>query len=102
MSTSLETRLKAEGLKIAIEELTKQSPLVQYFDDGHAEMYFKEEQIKPLQALLEDTLKKAGKGKQDVKIHVEPIIIPVMLKKALPFIAGLLFAGIILGRLSKR
>lgn len=102
MASSLETQLKAEALKIAIGQLTKQTPLVQYFDDGHAEMYFKEEQIKPLQALLDDTLKKAGKGKQDIKIHVEPVIIPVMLKKALPFIVLLLVAGFLAGRFSKR
>lgn len=102
MSVALETQLKAEGIKLAFAQLTKQTPLVQYFDDGHAEMYFKEEQIRPLQALLESTMKKAGEGKQDVKIHVEPIIIPVMLKKALPFIVLLLVAGFLAGKFSKR
>jgi hypothetical protein len=100
MATDLSTQLKAEGLKIAIEQLTKQSPTLQYFDDGHAEMYFKEEQIKPLQRFLEDVLQKAGKGKQGIKLHVEPILFPVMLKKALPFIVLLLVAGFVAGRIS--
>lgn len=90
----LQTRLQAEGIALAIKTATGKAPLVQYYSDGHVEIYFKEADIKFLREYLETALSK--KPSADIRLNALPILLPVVLKRVYPLIIGLVLAGYLL------
>ena len=96
---SLQTRLKAQGLALAIRTATGESPLVSDFSD-YSELTFDPEQVKRLRVKLRGALDSAMKPGEpgDVRLDPTPIVLPVVLEKVLPVVLLSALAIYLLGR----
>jgi hypothetical protein len=94
MSNALETRLKAEGIALAIQTATGKTPVVRYYPDNHAEIFFNAADVKFLQAYTEKLL--SAKAKTDIRLNAMPVLIPSLLKRAAPYLIGLIALGYLL------
>ena len=98
MPASIDTTIKAEATATAIGAATGQYPQVLYTDDT-ANIIFTEAQGKAIRDFIEKQLA-APKGK--INLELMPVIMPLVLKKALPpailAAVGLLLIGYHLGK----
>lgn len=82
---TLQVQLKATALASAIKAVTGQQPKIKYDSTGKALLYFTESQNNILRQYVENQLnKKSG----EVTVEIAPIINPIAIKKALPYIIG--------------
>jgi hypothetical protein len=88
---ALQNRLQAEGISTAIKIATGKDPVVKFYPDGHAEIFFDSKDVKFLQDYIDKIM--SAKPSTDVRVHALPIILPALLKKAAPLIIGLFVAG---------
>lgn len=102
MPHALKTRLYAETLLLAIQTITenKVKPIVKYFPDNHAEIFFTPADITFLKKLLEKLLTEKPKTAPeiDVRIHAIPILLPVIGKRLVAPVAGIALTGFIVGK----
>jgi len=91
----LEVTLKSKALQTAIDAGTGQKPKIKTVN-GKTILYFSEKQQKVLGQQLENQLnKKSGQ----ITVEVAPVINPIIIKKAVPYLAGALAIGYIIGKL---
>lgn len=91
----LEVTIKSTALQTAIQAGTGQKPKIRK-DGGKTILYFSEPQQKVLRQQLENQLnKKSGQ----ITVEVAPIINPLILKKALPYLVATIGIGYIVGKL---
>ena len=90
--------LQAEGINLAIEKLTGEKAYIQYSPSG-ADLYFTPDQVQRARPFFTAILEKKPSGTDNINIHAEPIVAPIILKKAAPYIIGLVIVGYILGKL---
>ena len=97
----LQTRLQAEGLVAAIYTVTGIKPQARYYTDGHAEIFFADQDVKKLRDYVDKLLSTKPKktAATDVRVHALPILVPPVAKRALPYIIGLIALGYILGKI---
>jgi len=92
---NLQTTLKAGALQIVAEQLTGIKPDIETFPD-HVRLYWTPENQRAMQYYIENQLKPRPAG--DVRIDVAPILLPLGVKKILPYALGILAIGFIIGR----
>jgi hypothetical protein len=93
-----QTILKAEGILFAIEKLTGARPYIRYSPSG-ADIYFTPAQVASVRPVVTALLEKKPAPGDNINIHAAPIVAPIILKKAAPFVLGILVVGYILGKL---
>jgi len=91
------TVAKTQAISLALNSIVGSSPTVEY-TDTYGKISFTPDQVSKLQSMMQST----GSEADDVQIDFLPVILPVLVKKALPYVLGLLALGIIIGRKSKR
>jgi hypothetical protein len=92
---NLQTTLKASAIQIAARELTGISPEIEQYPD-HVRLFWTPENQRAMQQYIENQLKPRPAG--DVQIDVAPILLPLGVKKVLPYALGILAIGFIIGR----
>ena len=88
------TILKTELFATAIQKLTGERPAVNYFPN-YSEIYFSKNQAKKIQEMIEK------EKESDIRIKFMPVIIPIAIKKLLPYGIGLFIAGLLTSKLLK-
>jgi hypothetical protein len=98
---NIRTLAQANIYALAIEKITGQKPEIVSFDT-YVKLLFTPDQVIALQAYLDQQIKGAIKPQlgppSGVIIDIMPIAGPVMLKKALPLIAGIAILGFLAGK----
>ena len=92
------TMLKAEAVALAIEKLTGEKPYISYAPAG-TDLYFTPAQVEKIKPVLTALIDKKPTPADRINIHAAPIVAPIILKKAAPFIVGLVALGYVLGKL---
>jgi hypothetical protein len=90
--------LKAEGTALALEKLTGQKAYISYSPSG-ADLYFTKTQIKTITPIIRALIAKKPSKTDNINIHMVPILAPIILEKAAPYILGCLAVGFLLGKL---
>lgn len=91
------TIAKAQVTGAALQKIFGEEPSYQYADD-HVRVYFEPDRLKNVQARIQTM---AASGPSDVRIDWVPMVTPFALKKGAPVVAGLIIAGILIGRMTK-
>ena len=90
--------VKATSIGALVYALTGTYPIVEK-KEKYTEIRFTPEQVKILQATLKSWHdKEAG----DVRVDVQPVLLPFYLKRYAWYIAGAVMAGLVIGGLIKR
>ncbi len=76
-----------------LEKLTGETPAIEYAAD-YARIYYHPDKLKMVQKKLQK-MSTASPG--DIRVDWFPMIVPMAIKKALPFAAGLFFLGYLIG-----
>lgn len=90
------TRLKAEGIALALEKLTGQEPIIQDNETYYSLYWTNAQQAEILETLNE---KFASGGESEIRVEWFPVVRPVVIKKALPYAIGIFAAGFIIGKI---
>jgi hypothetical protein len=93
----LQTQIKAGIIAGAFKAITGYEPMITERPDGSAYLVFKTEEIPKIRASLQQLTVKAGKATGDVSVSIAPVLLPLVLKYALPVIIGLVAGGAFLG-----
>lgn len=92
------TQIKAQAIGVLVQKITGEQPKI--IDRGtSAYIDFTPAQQIKLREYLRNQLKPRPAG--DVQINAAPILIPVFLEKAAPYILAIAAAGFLAGRLTK-
>jgi hypothetical protein len=95
---SITTDIRAELISAAVQQITGEKPILTK-TESYTQISFTEGQKAKLQAFLRNQLEPKPAG--DIRIDTMPIIAPVALEKALPYLLGIAAVGFILGRVSR-
>ncbi len=90
---SLQSIAKAQGVGLLLEKLTGIKPSYIYGND-YVRIYYHPDKLKEVQRKLE-LISASGPG--DVRVDWFPMVVPMAIKKALPFAAGIFFLGLLIG-----
>lgn len=90
------TTIKAESIKAALEKVSSVPANIEYSENG-ARIYWLPQNQKAMQLWIESNINRA-KTPSDVNLDLSPVIIPLAVKKALPWALGAVLAGYLLGR----
>jgi len=91
------TIAKAQVAGAALNQVFGEQPAYDYQSD-YVRVYYEPDRLKQVQSRIEQM---AISGPSDVRIDWLPMVTPFALKKATPYIIGLVAVGILLGRMSK-
>jgi hypothetical protein len=95
-SGSVIDTMQTNAVALVIQNLTGEQPVINVYPD-HAEIILNQAQVKKLQTFLDHQI--SGKVKEDrIQLDLSPVIVPVLLKKAVP----LLLLAFALGWILKR
>ena len=110
----LNLQLKAEASSAALKAVTGERPVISY-ENGYARLYWDSAQIARLQGKVDGRIKQGvtmalapstPPKKGELIVEWGPVVNPVLVRKAVPALlavsAGVLVAGIVIGRLTKR
>ena len=95
----LQTALKTELLSQIVERITGEKPLIEKTETYSHFRFSPGQQIK-LRAFLKAQLKPQPPG--DIRIDAAPVVLPVLVEQAAPYILGVAALGFLIGRLSKK
>lgn len=87
---------KAQALGLAMQKITGIEPSYDYKPD-HVLVYWQPDRLKRMQGYVEK-LASSGRKPGDVRVNWMPVITPFAIKKAVPYIVGMLAVGYILGK----
>lgn len=90
---SIQSIAKAQGVGLLLKKLTGIEPSYQYGAD-YVRIYYQPDRLKEVQKKLQ-LISESGPG--DVRIDWFPMVVPMAIKKAIPFAAGLFFLGFMIG-----
>ena len=90
---SLQSITKAQGVGLLLQKMTGIAPSYVYGHD-YVRIYYQPDKLKEVQRKLE-LISASGPG--DVRVDWFPMVLPMAIKKALPFAAGLLLIGYLIG-----
>jgi hypothetical protein len=90
---SLQSITKAQGVGLLLKKLTGIDPVYEYGPD-YVRIYYHPDKLKLVQKALE---KVSASGPGDVRVDWFPMVVPMAIKKAIPFAAGLLLIGYLIG-----
>lgn len=97
---SIETVSKAKALSLVLGQLTGATPVITNYQN-YSELNWNPTQQKMIAQKIENELNKK-RNPSDVKVNIAPVVVPLVIKKALPFVAvgfGVAFvAGYFTGR----
>ena len=93
--SNLPTILKANAIVAAISTVTGETPTVQYLPDGTADIIFSETGAQKIRDFITANMAK----KSDVQLEILPVLMPLILKKALPLAAAAVLAILLIGYL---
>lgn len=88
---------KAQAVALALEQATGQTPHVQENED-HYRIYWTENQYPEIREKIEKLISKTEPG--EIRVEWMPVITPIALKKAAPYLLLLVGAGFLLGKLT--
>lgn len=94
------TKIKAEGIALAINQILGFRPTVVY-SENYAEIKFTPDQERIARAWIENQMSKKGPP-GDIRINLVPIVLPLLLTKAFPFLAGAAGVGYFFGKKTKK
>lgn len=89
------TKLKAEGIAIALEAAVGKKPSVADMGD-HIRIYWDKQDYPLIQSKVSKMIQKRDPG--NIRIEWIPVVAPIAMKKVLPVAAGLLVVGFIIGK----
>jgi len=90
---SLQSITKAQGVGLLLQKMTGIAPSYVYGPD-YVRIYYEADKLKEVQKKLQ-LISASGPG--DVRIDWFPMVVPMAIKKALPFAAGIFFLGYLIG-----
>lgn len=92
---SLTTVGKAQATGLLLEKLFGEPPSYDYGED-YVRIYYEPDRLIRVQKKIEEM---AAGGPGEIRIDWVPTITPLMIKKAVPWIAGIFLAGFIVGKI---
>jgi|WetSurMetagenome_2_1015567.scaffolds.fasta_scaffold06083_7 hypothetical protein len=93
---STTTSLKTEAIAAALSTILGSSPVTSY-SNGKGKITFTSDQSKKFQTMIDSV--KLKSGATDINIDFLPVVMPVVLKKTVPYILGLVAIGYVLGKI---
>lgn len=87
---------KAQALGLALKKTTGIEPSYVYETD-HVLIYYEPDRLKQMQEYVEK-IAASGRKPGDVRVNWMPIITPFAIKKAVPYVVGILAIGYFLGK----
>lgn len=90
------TRLKAEGIALALETITGQQPVI-VDNETYYTIYWTYAQQKEILETLNEKL--TSDGESEIRVEWFPIVRPMVIKKALPYAIGIFAVGFIVGKI---
>jgi len=91
------TSLKAEGVALALSQVLGSRPLINYLQDGTAQIIFTESQAQQIRGMMTNFIKPSGK-KDDLDIQFLPVVLPLVLQIGIPVMACLVAIGYFIGK----
>jgi hypothetical protein len=88
--------IKTEAIAAALSTILGSAPVTSY-SDGKGKITFTTDQSKKFQTLIDSA--KIKTGATDLNIDFMPVVMPVVLKKVIPYALGLIAVGYIIGKL---
>ena len=89
--------LKAEGTALALQSIFGEKAFIQYSQKG-ADLFYTPDQVKKIKSRLSVLIDKKPDPTGNINIHATPILAPIILKKAAPYLVALFLIGLIAGK----
>jgi hypothetical protein len=99
MGANLTTVAKTQGIAYAFQSIIGSAPIVTY-SDTQGVISFTPEQGAKLREYI--TAKMADNTQSDLKLNLLPVVLPILLEKAVPLVGGILLLGFLIGRKKRR
>lgn len=93
---SIQSIAKAKALALALQKITGVEPSLSYETD-HVLIYYQPDRLKQVQTYVEK-IAASGKKPGDVRVNWMPVVTPFAVKKAVPYVLGILAVGYVLGK----
>lgn len=94
------TILKAEAISLGIQKVFGFTPVIQYAAD-YATIVLTKQQEETVRQWIYKQMEKKDVAKSDIRFNLSSVLLPVILKKGFPYMAGIFASGMIIGRKTK-